>query len=401
MGTQRDILMFSTADWDHPYWTNKQHMAVMFARHGYRVLYVESLGLRRPTVCASDMRRIAGRLLRAVPRRRRLMPGVWGISPLVLPFSAPAAQTLNRSLLTMMIRWHLRSLGMKRPLIWTYNPTIAKLCASLPRCGIVYHCVDDLGGSPGIDAGAIERGQAALAEVADICFVTSRPLQASLSNMFSKTVYEPNVCDPEFFVTARSGLGEPVELRGIPRPRALFIGALSEYKVDFDLLRETARRLSGVHFILVGPVGEGQPGTCRPPILPNVHLMGPKPYKMLPQLMAHADVAILPVPRNRYADSMFPMKFFEYLSAGLPVVGTSIPALEEFGDLFFVARTAQDFAREISRVLAGERRDAEKIGEACRKHSWEARFLRMESAISGLFRVDEALTPRAEDTPAP
>jgi len=377
--------MFSTADWDHPFWTNKQHMAVRFAKHGYRVLYVESLGLRRPTACASDMRRIARRLLRALPRRRRLIPDVWGISPLVLPFSAPAAQALNRVLLTMLIRWHLRSLGMKSPLIWTYNPTIADLCTSLPRCGIAYHCVDDLGGSPGIDTGAIEKGEAALAEVADACFVTSRPLQASLSNVFRKTVYEPNVCDPDFFATARSRLDEPAELRGLPRPRALFIGALSDYKVDFDLLRETAQLLSGVHFILAGPVGEGQPGTRRPPVLSNVHLIGAKPYEMLPHLMAHADVALLPVPRNKYSDSMFPMKFFEYLSAGLPVVGTPLPALEEFRDLYFTARTPQDFAREISRVLAGERRDSKKIGEACRKYSWEARFLRMETVISGFF----------------
>ncbi len=59
------IVMFSTADWDNPFWTNKQHMALHLARRGYRVLYVESMGLRKPTINGSDLARIWRRLKRA------------------------------------------------------------------------------------------------------------------------------------------------------------------------------------------------------------------------------------------------------------------------------------------------------------------------------------------------
>ena len=382
--------MFSTADWDHPFWTNKQHMAVTFARHGYRVLYVESLGLRRPSLNRRDLRRMTRRLLRGLPLARRLLPGIWGVSPLVLPVAGSAAQAVNRRVLEILLRWHLRALGMRRPLVWTYNPTVAGLCTTLPHCGIVYHCVDDLRGSPGIDAHAIDKGEAALAAVADLCFVTSRPLQNIMEPSFKKTVYEPNVCDPDFFAAARTGLDEPSELSRIPRPRALFIGALSEYKVDFELLSAVADLLPGVQFVLVGPVGEGQPDSRRPPILPNIHVIGAQPYERLPYFMANADLALLPIPRNRYTNSMFPMKFFEYLSAGLPVVGTNTPALEEFKDLYFTADTVHEFAQRISSILSGTQRDSLILDAACDRYSWKSRFSRMEKEIS-VFFFDELL----------
>ena len=55
----KDFIFFSTADWDTPYWTNKQHMAKEFARSGHRILYIESIGLRKPKIISGiDLKRI-------------------------------------------------------------------------------------------------------------------------------------------------------------------------------------------------------------------------------------------------------------------------------------------------------------------------------------------------------
>jgi glycosyltransferase involved in cell wall biosynthesis len=381
----RDVLLFSTADLDHPFWTNKQHMALLFAKRGYRVAYVDSLGLRRPAVSARDLRRIGRRLLRALPFPRRAWPNVWRISPLVLPLhSSRAARACNAVLLRALIAWHLRLLGMERPLIWTYNPVIADLCASLPHAGIVYHCVDDLRAAPRVDPAPVRDGEEKLGRIADLCFATSPLLRDRMRALFSRVIFEPNVCDPSFFGTAREPLPEPPELRGVPRPRLLFVGALSAYKVDFALVRALAGRMPGVHWLLIGPVGEGEPGSEPPPDLPNVRILGPRAYGRLPYFMAHADAAVLPAPRNAYTDAMFPMKFFEFLAAGLPLVGTRLPALAGFEHLYFPAETEEEFHAALRGVLNGERRDAGTIAEACRVHSWEARFARMEAALHSL-----------------
>jgi len=385
-----DILLFSTADWDNPFWTNKQHMAVQFARHGYRVLYVDSLGLRRPTLNAGDARRILRRLGKALPFPRPVRPNIWRSSPLVLPWHEQnSTRWCNAVWLRVLLSCQLRGLGMAKPLIWTYNPVVADLCAALPHTGIIYHCVVDLRAAPGIDASSVAAGERRLGALSAMCFATSPLLQERMAGLFRQAIYEPNVCDYELFAQARTPRPEPVDLAGIPRPRLVFVGALSQYKVDFSLLAVLARRLPEVHWLLIGAVGEGEPGTNAPPRLPNIHLLGARSRDVLPDYLAHADVAVLPSPHNAYTDGMFPMKFFEYLAAGLPVVATALPALRAFAPLCFLAEGEEAFVRALEQVLGGERRDPGAIEVACRRYTWKARFERMEQVWQTFFAEKE------------
>ncbi|MFT4300512.1 MAG: glycosyltransferase [Desulfovibrio sp.] len=282
---------------------------------------------------------------------------------------------------------------MRAPLIWTYNPIIANICESIPNSGIVYHCVDDLGAAPRIDHSVISAGEKHLGTLAKVCFATSPFLRDRMKNLFPHVVYEPNVCDQAFFETARSMPHPPPELANIPHPRVLFVGALSEYKVDYDLIETLAQRHPQMHWVLIGPVGEGQPDSRKPPNMDNIHILGPRAYGQLPYFMAHCDVAALPVPRNAYTDAMFPMKFFEYLAAGLPVVGSRLPALKDFEHLYFSSASADEFEDNLIKALAGERQDTNAIDAACRYHSWEARFARMEAVLDDIFPL-QTVTPQ-------
>jgi len=159
-GVLPDITLFSTADWDNPFWTNKQHMAMQFARHGYRVLYVDSLGLRQPTLAGCDLKRMFGRLRKAFPSPRRVWSTIWRASPLVIPLHRWAAvRRSNDALLKATLRWHMARLKFDNPLIWTYNPLLSCLISQLPHRGVIYHCVDDLRFAPGIDATAINEAK--------------------------------------------------------------------------------------------------------------------------------------------------------------------------------------------------------------------------------------------------
>ena len=122
---QKNILLLSTADWDNPFWTNKQRMAVLFAEHDYNVVYVDSLGLRQPSLHPRDIKRIFKRLLKAVPIPRNVAKNIWRISPFLLPFhSIPFVRRINRYILLLTIKWNLFLLGIRRPLIITYTPIV-------------------------------------------------------------------------------------------------------------------------------------------------------------------------------------------------------------------------------------------------------------------------------------
>lgn len=352
-----DITLLATADWDHPLWTNKQHVAVSLARLGHRVLYIESLGLRAVRAQPSDRLRILRRLRRGLRLPRRVEERIWVWSPLVLPAARGAlATTLNRWLFTGGLALVRAWLRLFPDWLWTYNPrTLAYLNPQAYR-EVIYHCVDDIQAQPGMDAADLERWEEALCRRASVVFVTSPALEDSRRVFNPQTHFFPNVADHAHFAKALDPATDvPAELAAIPRPRIGFVGAISAYKLDFDVFEQLAEKHPEWSLVLIGPVGEGDPDTDVSALrrCPNVHFLGARPYRELPAWLAGLDAAILPLRRNAYTDAMFPMKFFEYLAAGRPVVATAIRSLQPYAQqVELVEPEAADFERQLIHVLA-------------------------------------------------
>ncbi len=385
MNVPREVILFSTADWDNPFWTNKQHMARLLAGSGFRVLYVESLGLRRPQLARKDLRRIYKRLERGFQPISEVQENLWVCSPLVLPFQQyPVARRLNRRILLFRIKNFARQRGFQLPIIWTYHPLIQDLLPEIPHSMLIYHCADDLAAIPGMPAATLRQEEKKLITLADLIFTTSRNLFDSVRQINpSNTYYHPNVADFAHFSRGSQPGPIPEDLAGIPRPRIGFVGAVSEYKLDFDLIADVARARKAWHWVLIGEVGEGQPRISVDKLRgPNIHLLGPKPYRTLPDYLRGLDVAVIPSRLNQYTASMFPMKFFEYLAAGKPVVATPLPALEDYRQAFYTAHTREDFVAAVERVLAGEVPEPALRLDLARKHTWEWRFQEMLKIIA-------------------
>jgi len=354
MAVSRDILLISTADWDNPSWTNKQHMAVHFAKRGYRVLYVESLGLRRATATGQDFSRITRRVRKTFRALRQVRENIWVHSPSALPGGSVCAKLLNQYLVTYRIKRCLGKLGMNRPMVWTYNPMVWPWVNKLKRDLLVYHCVDDLSAQPGMPAEALQEADKKMAGITDIVFTTGPRIDLRFKEWVpDKTYCFPNVADYEHFRQARTDLPIPEAMASIPSPRIGFIGAIAEYKVDFDLISQVARSRPEWHWVMIGKVGEGQPNTRVDKLkAPNIHLLGPRAYAELPQYLAHMDVVAIPCCLNDYTRSMFPMKFFEYLAAGKVIVATQLEALQEYSHVCLLADDAEGLEEHIATALA-------------------------------------------------
>lgn len=371
----RDVVMVSTADWDNPFWTNKQHVAARLAAAGHRVLYVESLGMRRPVFHRRDLTRMVARPFKAWVGPRRVRPCLWVMSPLALPGSGDRAAALNRRLVGAQVAAAARRLGFEAPLAWVYNPMAVDWLDLLSPSAVLYHCVDELGAIPGVSAETVAAAEERLCRRADLTAATSPRLADRLAGAAEGRIcLLPNVVDYDHFAQARS-TPAPAEAAALPRPRIGFVGALADYKVDFELIDAVAARRPDWHWVLVGQAGEGRPDMARPACLsrPNVHAMGPRPYAELPAWLGSFDAAVLPMRRNAYTAAMFPMKFQEYLAAGLPVVSTPLPALEAYGALMRIGADAETFTAALADVLAGNRPDAEACDRAARAHGWEWR----------------------------
>ncbi len=292
-------------------------------------------------------------------------------------------KALNRIVLRVGLAFWLLILGFRKAVLWTYNPAATTLLRLQDYRLVVYHCVDDISAQPGMDAAGIWASEQQLCEAADLVFVTSKELFSSRAVLNpANTYYYPNVVDYAHFARGGSPDGSaPADLLGwCPSPWIGFVGAISSYKVDFPLLRELAEANPQWSFVLIGSVGEGDPLTDSALLegLANLHLIGPRSYADLPAYMAAFDVALIPAPINAYTRAMFPMKFFEYLAAGAPVVATPLPALEEFGDVFLQASTPAQFTAAIASILEGQSGlNPEHSDRLARDYSYHERTLWM------------------------
>lgn len=373
-----DVVLLSTADWDNQNWTNKQHVANSLADRGHRVLYIDSVGLRRPNANRRDLGRIVRRLARINQRPRKVQDNLWVWSPTLAPWHhIPAVRAINRLVFSVLIKLLSKRLNFESPWLWTYNPLTTLLINARLFSKIIYHCVDDISAQPGMPSQLIQLSERELVSVSDIVFTTSPKLQAKCEKLNPNTHYFSNVADFKHFSRALDPEIEiPSEILGLPRPRLGFIGAISAYKINFDLLKSIAKARPDWSLILVGDVGEGDPETDVASLrkIPNIHLLGGRDYGELPAYLKGFDVALLPNRLNDYTNAMFPMKFFEYLAAGKPVVSVDLPALRDYSEVFTVADEPEAFISATKRyILEDDHTAVEKRQSTARQNTYARR----------------------------
>jgi glycosyltransferase involved in cell wall biosynthesis len=380
----RDIVCVGFADWQTDLKTNQHHLMSRLARDN-RVLFVESLGLRQPQLSTRDVKRILRRLRRGVAPPRQV-DGVNVLSPLVVPLHRFAAvRKLNARLLPWLVGRAARKLGMSSPILWSYNPQAEVLIDVLRPSLVLYHCVDDVAAHKGVDAESFRAAEARFAARADVVLTTSEPLAERLRGVSDRVLAMPNVADTELFSRAlEDGPVDPA-VAALPGPRIVFTGAIVATKLDVELLIALARRRPDWNFALVGPVGAGDPSTDVSALArePNVHLLGLRPYDALPAVLRGADAALIPYALNELTASIFPMKVYEYLAAGLPVVATPLPSLRGVEGVVMAADAESTVAR-LEELLASDSPDARaERSKLASGHSWDARVGEIAAALNG------------------
>jgi glycosyltransferase involved in cell wall biosynthesis len=380
----RDIVCVGFADWQTDLKTNQHHLMSRLARDN-RVLFVESLGLRQPQLSSRDVRRILRRLRRGVAPPRKV-DGVNVLSPLVVPLHRfGAVRALNARLLPWLVGRAARKLGMSSPILWSYNPQAEVLIDVLQPSLVLYHCVDDVAAQKGVDAASFRAAEARFAGRANVVLTTSEPLAERLRGVSDRVIAMPNVADTELFSHAlEDGPVDPA-VAALPGPRIVFTGAIVATKLDVELLIALARRRPDWNFALVGPVGAGDPSTDVSALErePNIHLLGLRPYDALPTVLRGADAALIPYALNELTASIFPMKVYEYLAAGLPVVATPLPSLRGVEGVVMAADADSTVAR-LEDLLASDSPDARaERSKLASGHSWDARVDEIAAALNG------------------
>jgi len=358
-------LYFASIDWGHT-WQRPQQLAVRLAQR-FEVVYVEPLGLRRPRL--RDLARLfrggaAGNPDGAIaglarhPREPYLpWPGVdW-------------VERWNGRRLARALRRRLGDGPVS--LAWVGVPSRAVLAAlqAWPDAPVVYDGLDDFAAFHG-DSAFVRETEARCVRGARLALATSALLEQRLRALNPATERLPNAADVALFAAALDAPAPP-ELASLGRPIAGYCGELGPW-FDSHGLAGLARARPDVAFVLVGPVAAEARRALRG--LANVRLIGPRPYAEVPAWVARFDVALVPFKPGALTAAVNPIKVYEHLAVGAPIVATGLPDLEPFAALGLVRLTTlaglpaafdEALAERDPALRLARRREAES-------HTWEA-----------------------------
>lgn len=389
-----DLVVVSLEPWDEV-WRRNQYLVagLLEADPELRVLFVEP-----PRDPLHDVRRGGrpqlGDGLRVIAHPEA-GPGVAAGAPARLWAFQPTKLLPRRvdpwgdSRMARSVERAAERLGMTDPVLWVNDPAGATL---LRRTGwaALYDITDDwlaAHRTPREHARLVADEDLLLRECAEVV-VCSESLVATKGRTRPVTLV-PNAVDVDLY---RRPVPRPADLP--TGPTALYVGTVHPDRIDVDLCVRTGRRLAdlGGHLVLVGPLLVG--GAERDALEEvGVALLGPRPWSAVPAYLQHADVLVVPHVVDPFTDSLDPIKLYEYLAVGRPVVSTPVAGFREVvSPLVHVADEASFVEGVTAAVLARADGDVPAPSAAADVPTWRQRVSQVQEVLARVRRP--APTPR-------
>ena len=307
---------------------------------------------------------------------------VWHLPP-ILPFYYKM-RGINRFNMQMLILPWLRKIclaeSFSAPVVWTYSPMYADVVKYINKDALVYDCVDRHSAYSGhLSPKLVDRMEEDLCRRCDAVFSTAKGLHERLSQFSDFAHFIPNGVDCELFGRAMDPQDPPAELADITGPVFGFVGHIRNW-VDLGLITTLADEHPEATVVLVGPKGPD----ITIPERKNIRWLGPKPQKELPAFISRFDVCLNPFADSALTADVSPLKFYEYLATGKPIVSTRNPAqVAEFADVSYVARDARDFLDGCKAALQprSEAQIAAQLARA-RTCSWDGRVADIRTRLA-------------------
>ena len=347
MITGLDFIVFSD-DWGrHPF--SCQHIMSRFLP-GNRILWVNTLGMRNPSLTMYDLRRSIEKIRGWFSPKKSIVSNLpenlTVIRPVVTPYNnIKPVRARNRRSVVGAVRTAMSVLGMENPVVITTLPNSVDYLGAFNEVASVYYIVDDFTEWPGLDHVFVRQMEDELLAKVDLVCASADELCRKKTRQGTAPFLLPHGVEYEHFATVTSDAEK--YFPGINRPIVGFFGAISPW-LDLDLIYDLVIMKPEWSFVFIGPVDAD---IDRLRCLPNFFLPGKIPYQQLPAYAASFDVALIPFLVNELTVSVNPLKLMEYLACGLPVVSTPLPEVAKYGSDIYLAETAEGFATSIEQAL--------------------------------------------------
>jgi glycosyltransferase involved in cell wall biosynthesis len=288
------------------------------------------------------------------------------------------------------------------PILWLFRPGQQHWIDQLHPRLVIYHVVDEYSAYPGLSPAQAQRQRdldRQLTTRADLVFCTAQSLVDARLPLNPHTHYMPNAVDYDAFQNALVQSPSHLVTLSPCHPVLGVVGGINA-KVDLGLLAEVAARRPDWRIELVGPLSYGLDAgeLARLRALPNVHFAGGVLPEDVPAVMAGFNVGLIPYKLNEQTRHVNPLKVYEYLAAGKPVVGTPLPELAQFQPLVRVAGDVDGFVGAVEAALA-EGDDPQAVAArlvVAAANTWDVRVERMLALIEDALQRSAPESPRGQ-----
>ena len=342
-----DILYFAINDW-HSLQQRSQHLANELSQ-AHRVFYIDTCYRSLWGFYRDRFKTSAQRLKRRFYGVTQIAPQLYVIDlPPLLPKGLiwPQLVAFNYRMLMPILRNILRRYRVDvDPILWVSLPPDVPLLQYFKSSITVYDCMDNYPAFyPNLVQQRLINIENKLLESVDIVFASSDGLYQRCITHNQNTHLVRNGVSPYFFnVDSKT----PAHIEHIPKPRVGYIGTIGHW-VDIQLLTQTAKALPDIQFVFVGPI---EVDVQQLAALPNVHLLPPQPHTDMPYYVQAFDVCIIPFKTNALTDAVNPVKLYEYMALGKPIVSTPLPEVQYYETLLYIGTTTASFVDNIRFAL--------------------------------------------------
>lgn len=352
-GEAWDYIVWGVIDW-HFRHQRPQQLALAMAETGCRVFYISPnlIDDERPGFSAEKL----------TPGGRVFQVNLFAEGAPSIYSSAPSPETVAqiRQSIGEVLDWadsrHVVSL--------VDHPFWHDIARVVPNSRLVYDCMDHHEGF-GNNEEALLRLERQLIAEADVTITTSSWLENAVAPHARNVEILRNACDYEHF----SRVPTVVHRDPHGRPVIGYYGAIAEW-FDLDLVEAVAKSHPDCSVMLIG--ADTVNAKSRLGKLPNVTFTGEVPYGLLPQYLHGFDVCLLPFKIIPLTLATNPVKAYEYLSAGKPVVAVDLPEMSQFDGLIRVAADRDEFVRAVREAMETLESDetAQKRRAFARSQTW-------------------------------
>lgn len=380
----QDLIVFGE-DWGGlP--SSTQHLIKQLAQTR-KVLWINSIGLRRPTLTLRDFKRCVNKLTcrnaqktPSQPLNDNINNNLQILAPLTLP--APRSKFsrwLAVKLLLLQIQPLIKKQQLNSPLLWTSLPTAVDMAGHLNESALIYYCGDDFSGLAGVDHQTVALREQELLIKADLILASSAALVARSD--VHKTQFLPHGVDYDLFSTP---VPRATDLPNDGRPIAGFYGSISEW-LDIQLLSNTIAQMPDWHFVFIG---NAVVDVSILQAFDNVTFLGPRSHQQLPAYSQHWTASLLPFVDNAQIRACNPLKLSEYLATGRPIISTSFPAVKalQHPGLVQIANSSSAMvcALRASEYVSQLPDFTGALRSLVRDHSWKARATQVDNWLGAL-----------------